>query len=120
MGHYDDNREFDERERATKRQANRPSYTPWPKDARYELRVRLYAAVDTKQPVGPRNQMTLVDILAAKSGSITELSKMRKAMEEDRLNWSQHPHIRAAMDAAVALHPELRAYLSIGFTYLAA
>lgn len=91
-----------------------------PKLAHYELRVRLLAPIHTTEPLNNTdNRTVLVDVLAAHSHSITALKATRDAMEADRRTWHHHPHMRAAMDAAVALHPDKRAYLTLEFAYLA-
>jgi len=86
---------------------------------RYELRLRVLAAVVPGKPILAHNRLELVDLLVATSPDIEALDPVREAMihGKDR-NWPDHPHVRAVVEATLAMHPEQRWGVVVEFAYV--
>lgn len=80
---------------------------------RYELRLRVLAAVVPGKPILAHNRLELVDLLVAVSLDIEALDPVREALDPVRealihgkgSMWPNHPHVRAVVEATLALHP---------------
>lgn len=79
---------------------------------RYELRLRVCAPVDTSMHMSVRdNRMVLADLLVASDSDSEQIERYSRLMTSAQPAFKNYPHIRAAIGAAVAMHPDKAAHL---------